>query len=263
LAEHHKRSYGTPLPGVDLSALKGKLIVVEGADGSGRTTQIEFLRDWLHDNGYPTVEVGIKRSALAGRELAMAMRGHTLSPITFSLFYATDFADTLQHQIVPALRADFIVLADRYIYTLMARDMARGVDYEWVRDMYSYAIVPDAIFYFKVPPSVLAERTLRRSAVLDYWESGMDIGRAGTWYQSFIRYQKTIRKIFHELHGSYAFQVIDASRKPFDVADEMRDKVTRLLEGKSLRAKKWPHGHKKIAKPPRQSKAAPGKRRRA
>jgi len=123
-----KRFYAKGLPDIDLSQLKGKLIVIEGAAGSGRSTQIAMLRDWLERLGFPTAEIGLKRSTLVGRELEEVKRGNILSPLTFSLFYATDFADQLENIIIPALRADFIVLADRYIYTLMARDIVRGVD---------------------------------------------------------------------------------------------------------------------------------------
>jgi dTMP kinase len=163
-----KRFYGQGLPNIDPSLLKGKLIVIEGADGSGRSTQISILRDWLERIGYPTVEIGLKRSMLVGRALEQAKQGNILSPLTFSLFYATDFADQLENIILPALRADFIVLADRYIYTLMARDIVRGVDTAWVKEVYGIALVPDAVFYLQVSPQELAERNFRKSGMLDY-----------------------------------------------------------------------------------------------
>jgi len=230
--EKSKRFYGTPIPNLLASSLHGRLIVVEGADGSGRSTQTALLRDWLEESGYATVEVGLKRSTLAGRELSMAMRGHTLSPLTFSLFYATDFADQLEHDIIPALRSDFIVLADRYIYTLMARDLVRGANLEWIRELYSIAIVPDMVFYLKVSPQMLAERALRKRTVLDYWESGMDIRRGGDWYESFIRYQRQIQKSFHDIHQAYHFHVIDGSRSPLQIAADIRRRVKILIEGK-------------------------------
>ena len=119
--------------------------------------------------------------------------------MTFSLFYATDFADQLENIIIPALRADFIVLADRYIYTLMARDIVRGVDPEWVKEMYSIALVPDAVFYLKVSPQELAERNFRKNGMLDYWESGMDIQRSEDMYDCFIRYQRQMQRLFHAM----------------------------------------------------------------
>lgn len=233
-----KHFYGTSMPNVQPSSLKGRLIVVEGADGSGRSTQTALLRDWLEESGYATVEVGLKRSTLAGRELAVAMKGHTLSPLTFSLFYATDFADQLEQDIIPALRSDFIVLADRYIYTLMARDIVRGADVEWIRNLYGIAIVPDLVFYLKVPPQQLAERALRKTSMLDYWESGMDIGRGGDWYESFIRYQRQIQKAFDDMHGQYGFHVVDGGRSPLQIAADLRRRVKAVIEDSSKKPAK-------------------------
>ena len=142
-----KRFYGKGIPGVNLEQLHGQLIVVEGADGSGRSTQIDLLRSWMERRGYPTVNVGLKRSMLVSRELEQAMRGNILGTRTLSLFYATDFADQLENRIIPALRSGFIVLADRYIYTLMSRAIVRGVEPAWIREVYSIALIPDAVFY--------------------------------------------------------------------------------------------------------------------
>jgi dTMP kinase len=224
-----KRFYGQGLPNVDLSRLHGKLIVIEGADGSGRSTQISILRDWLERLGYPTAEIGLKRSTLVGRELQEAKRGNILSPLTFSLFYATDFADQLENIIIPALRADFIVLADRYIYTLMARDIVRGVDPDWVREMYSIALVPDAVFYLKVSPQGLAERNFRKNGMLDYWESGMDIQRSGDMYDCFIRYQRQMQRLFHAMQKTYGFEIVNANRSPQEIVGEVSAKIARIL----------------------------------
>ena len=223
-----KRFYGKGLPNVDLALLKGKLIVIEGADGSGRSTQIALLRNWLEHLGYPTAEIGLKRSNLVGRELEKVKRGNILSPLTFSLFYATDFADQLENIIVPALQADFIVLADRYIYTLMARDIVRGVDPEWVKEMYSIALVPDAVFYLKVSPRDLAERNFRKNGMLDYWESGMDIQRSGDMYDCFIRYQRQMQKQFLAMQRIYGFEIINANRSPQPICQDLKAKIERL-----------------------------------
>src|SRR5262245_29613005 len=206
-----KRFYGNGLPNVNVSLLKGKLFVIEGADGSGRSTQIALLRDWLERLGYPTAEIGLKRSMLIGRELEEAKRGNTLSPLTFSLFYATDFADQLENIILPALQADFIVLADRYIYTLMARDIVRGVDPEWVKKMYSIALVPDMVFYLKVSPRGLAERNFRKNGMLDFWESGMDIQRSGNMFDCFTRYQRQMQKLLLAMQRINGFDIINAT----------------------------------------------------
>jgi dTMP kinase len=224
-----KRFYGKGLPDVELPLLKGKLIVIEGADGSGRSTQIALLRDWLERLGYPTVEIGLKRSTLVGRELEEVKRGNILSPLTFSLFYATDFADQLENIIIPALQADFIVLADRYIHTLMARDIVRGVDPEWVREMYSIALVPDAVFYLKVSPQELAQRNFRKNGMLDYWESGMDIQRSGDMFDCFIRYQRQMQKLFLAMQRIYSFEIIKGNRSPQPISRDLRARIEPLL----------------------------------
>src|SRR5665213_2285250 len=139
--------YGFGIPNVDCQRLGGKLIVVEGADGSGRSTQIARLVEWLEGSGHATVQVGLKRSTLVSEELDQAQQGNILSRTTLSLFYATDFADQLENIIWPGLGAGFMVLADRYIYTLMVRDMVRGMDAAWVKNLYGIALVPDAVFY--------------------------------------------------------------------------------------------------------------------
>jgi dTMP kinase len=230
--EKSKRFYGKGLPGVKLDQLKGELIVVEGADGSGRSTQIDFLRNWLERRGYPTVNVGLKRSMLVSRELEQAMRGNILGTRTLSLFYATDFADQLENRIIPALRSGFIVLSDRYIYTLMSRAIVRGVEPEWIRDVYGIALIPDAVFYLGVSPRMLVERNLRKHAVLDYWESGMDMHRTSNMYRSFIEYQRQIQKEFKAMQKLYGFETVDGNRSPRAIQHELRAKIELILNGK-------------------------------
>jgi dTMP kinase len=225
-----RRFYGRGLPGVDLALLRGKLIVIEGADGSGRTTHTAMLRDWMERIGYATEEVGLKRSTLVAAELDQAQQGNTLGPITQTLFYATDFADQLENKIMPALRSGFIVLADRYIYTMMARAMVRKLDAEWVREIYSIALVPDAVFYLDVPPKVLAERIFRKGQLLDYWESGMDIRRTGDMYTNFIKYQDQVRAEFRRMRAQYDFEVINGNRSPKVVHRELQGKIQDLLD---------------------------------
>lgn len=225
-----KRFYSTALPGCDVSELKGKLIVLEGADGSGRSTQIEQLRDWLENLGYGVVNVGLKRSTLVAEELEQAMQGNILSHTTRSLFYATDFADQLENSIIPALRAGFVVLADRYIYTLMARETVRGADRDWVKSLYSIALVPDAVFYLRVSPHQLVERNFKKNASLSYWESGMDIGLSRDMFASFIKYQRLIQAEFRRMQQEYGFEEINGNRSPRTVANELRTRVQRVLE---------------------------------
>jgi dTMP kinase len=227
-----KRFYGKGLPNVNLDSLTGQLIAVEGSDGSGRSTQINLLRDSLERRGYPTANVGLKRSSLVSRELESAMQGNILGTRTLSLFYATDFADQLENRILPALRAGFIVLADRYIYTLMARAIVRGMEPEWIQEVYSIALVPDAVFYIAVSPEVLVERTLRKDAVLDYWESGMDMDRSRNMYDSFIKYQKKIQKQFKQMQKVYGFQTVNGNRPPRAIQKELQAKIESILNGK-------------------------------
>ncbi len=237
-----KRFYGKGLPEVALDQLRGQLIVVEGADGSGRSTQIDMLRNWLERRGYPTVNVGLKRSMLVSRELEQAMRGNILGTRTLSLFYATDFADQLENLIIPALRSGFIVLADRYIYTLMARAIVRGVEPAWIRDVYSIALVPDAVFYLAVSPRILVERNLRKHAVLDYWESGMDMRRSSNMYVNFIEYQNQIQKEFKAMQQHYGFESINGDRSPRAIQKELRANIEVILNGKSGLIEKGSNG---------------------
>ncbi len=231
-----KNFFGCQLPGVDPSALKGKLIVLEGADGSGRSTQIEILRNWLERTGHACVTVGLKRSMLVGEELEKAKQGNIMGPITRSLFYATDFADQLENKIIPSLRAGFVVLADRYIYTLMARDIIRGADPDWIRNIYGIALVPDAVFYIQVPPKTLAERNLRKNHMLDYWESGMDIRRSGDMFESFIHYQTQVQRTFGWMHTIYGFKIINGNRLVKTIANELQAKIEGLLSPQTVLA---------------------------
>lgn len=225
--------YGTPLPGVDTSTLNGKLVVLEGGDGSGRSTQVSLIRDWLESSGYPTVEVGLKRSGLVGRALTEVMKGNILNPTTLFLYYATDFADQLENVIIPALRSDFVVLADRYIYTLIARDTVRGADPDWLRDLYSFALVPDAIFKLTVPPEVLAERSLHKNYSLDYWESGMDIRRNSDMYDGFIWYQTEVEKVFQAMEAEYGMTPVDGDRPTPIIFNDLKERMLLLLEDDS------------------------------
>ncbi len=224
-----KRCYQNPPPGVDLDALTGSLIVIEGPDSSGRSTQIDLLSRWLEQNGYAVAEVGLKRSTLVAPSLERAQEGNVLSPRTMSLFYASDFYDQLENRIVPALRAGYVVLADRYIFTLMARDLVRGADPEWLRSLYSMALVPDAVFHLVVSTTNLAQRILIARGSLDYWESGMDLGLSRDWYESFVRYQRRLRGAFRELSGAYPFESINGNRSINTIHRELRERVRAVL----------------------------------
>ena len=227
-----RRYYGYGIPGMDAGQLAGKLIVVEGADGSGRSTQIAMLVEWLEGCGHATVQVGLKRSTLVSEELTQAQQGNILSRTTLSLFYATDFADQLENIILPALKAGFIVLADRYIYTLMARDLVRGTDPVWLKNLYGIALEPDAVFYLNVPPEQLVQRNFAKNTALDYWESGVDLGLSRDMFDSFMKYQTAMQKTFRHLQSTYGFTIVDGMRSAEAINSELRKKISAVLAGK-------------------------------
>lgn len=225
-----KRVFGTSLPGIDLSRLDGALIVIEGPDSSGRSTQVGLLGQWLEQQGYSVAQVGLRRSQLVGPEIEAAKQGNVLSPRTTALFYATDFYDQLENRIVPALRAGSVVLADRYIFTLIARAAIRGVDHEWLEALYSKALVPDATYFLSVAASVLVERTFASRAELDYWESGMDIGLSRDWFESFLIYQRRMRSEYRRLQQRFGLEVVKAGGSIRTVQHELRARVGAVLD---------------------------------
>jgi dTMP kinase len=219
-----------PPPGVEISRLIGKLIVIEGPDASGRSTQIDLLSRWIAQAGCSVVQVGLKRSVLVGNELEKAKQGNVLSPRTMSLFYAADFYDQMENNIVPALYSGSIVIADRYIFTLMARDLVRGADPQWVESLYSRAIMPDAVYFLKVSPAQLALRTLKSRQRLDYWESGMDMSLSRDWFDCFDKYQRLINQVFESLQKKYKFDVIDSDRPIDAVRQDLNSRIGKLLK---------------------------------
>ncbi len=208
--------------------LPGRLIVIEGTDGVGRSTQLSLLRPWLESSGYAVVDTEMTRSVLAGPGLKQAKEGHTLGPVTLNLFYATDFVDRFENQIVPALRAGFVVLTDRYIYSLMARAIVRGADAHWIRSIYGLALKPDAIFYLKIGLDDLIPRVLQRGG-FDYWESGMDMRLGGDLYESFINYQTRLLTEYERMIQEFNFHVIDASIPVEHMADQLKEAILPLL----------------------------------
>jgi dTMP kinase len=207
--------------------LLGRLFVVEGTDGVGRSTQIALLKSWLESSGYAVVDTGLRRSPLVGKGIDAAKEGHTLGPLTLNLFYATDFADRLENLIFPALRAGFIVLTDRYIYSLIARAVVRGSNPTWIEEVYGLALVPDAVFYLKVDIAALVQRIIPRG--FDFWESGMDLHLGEDLYDSFIAYQSRILAQFDLMAQRYQFQVIDADRPIPQVYADLQKRITPLL----------------------------------
>ena len=229
-----KESYGVKLPGLNLDDLVGKLIVVEGTDGVGRSTQIRLLKEWLEQQGHAVLDTGLTRSGLVGKGIKRAKEGHTLGRITLTLFYATDFADRLENEIVPALRAGFVVLTDRYIYSLMARSIVRGLDPVWVRNIHRFALKPDATFYLRIGVDELIPRAVFARG-FDYWESGMDLYSTEDMYDSFRKYQIALLQQFEQLANEFDFDVIDARPEPRVIFEQLKAGIDRILAPSSGR----------------------------
>ena len=223
-----KRSFGIGLPYVDLDDLTGYLVVIEGTDGVGRSTHISLLKSWLQIKGFGVVETGWTRSNLVGKTIDLAKEGHGINVLTLNLLYATDFADRLEHEIIPALRSGFIVLADRYIYTAMARAAARYADVEWVRSLYGFAIEPDLVLYLKVELKSLVQRVIGASG-LNYWEAGMDQSPGCDPYESFCLYQSKVLREFNRLSRKFGFRNVDARRPVEKTQLSLRKHVAGLL----------------------------------
>ncbi|HET9714211.1 MAG TPA: hypothetical protein VFP64_20155 [Pyrinomonadaceae bacterium] len=204
---------------------------MEGTDGVGRSTHIALLRTWLESRGHAVLDTGMTRSVLAGRGLKEAKTGHTLGRLTMQLFYATDFIDRLENEMLPALRAGFVVLTDRYIYSAMARAEVRGIDSAWIRSIYSMAFVPDAVFYLRITsPQKLVERVVSSGRGFDYWESGMDLGLGEDFYDSFIAYQSKMLKVFDRMSEEYGFQVLNASRSVRSVGRDLQLAIAKVID---------------------------------
>src|SRR3954462_6742322 len=188
----------------------GKLFVVEGIDGSGKTTQLSLLAKWLTADGDRGFVTGWNSSALVKAATKMGKKKTALTPMTFSLLHATDFADRLLYKIIPPLKAGMIVLADRYAYTAYARDTTRGVDRQWVRELYSFAVKPDLALYFRVPIDVSVERLMARRVKLKFYESGMDLGWSSNPIESFRTSQGKVLDEYDQLVQEFGMEVVDA-----------------------------------------------------
>lgn len=221
--------YGAGFPYLKIEDCPGKLIVLEGSDGVGRSTQTQLLRRWLEDEGFAVSDTGLRRSDMTQQGLEEAKKGHTLSRITMSLFYATDFADRLENQIIPALQAGFVVLSDRYFYSIMARDVVRGADPDWARKLYGFALKPDLVLYLKADVSDLVTRLIHGRG-LNYWEAGMDLHPSDNLFDSFLNYQLKLTGLFEQFAQEYDFVTIDAGRPVKDVFEDLQEKIRSLLE---------------------------------
>lgn len=230
--------YRTPLPGVDISELQGKLIVIEGPDAVGRSTQVQRLRPWLEELGHAVLDTGMARSALAGKGIRRAKEGNILGPVTMTLYYLTDFADRLENEIIPALRAGFVVLTDRYIFSIMARAIARGEPRAWIERTTGFALVPHLVLYLRAEVNDLITRVVVGRGAFDYWESGLDLGFGRDMYESFVRYQTRLIRVFDGLSEPYGFTVVDARRPAEEVFETLRNEISAMFTPPPVSQKK-------------------------
>ena len=221
--------YGAGFPYLDVKKLPGKLIVLEGTDGVGRSTQVELLRKWLEKNGNAVSDTGLRRSPLTQPGLDEARKGNTLTPLTISLFYATDFADRLENQIIPALKAGFYVLSDRYFYSIIARDIVRGIDPKWARHLYGFALIPDVVFYLKAEVETLVTRIVHGRG-FEFWEAGMDISKADNLYDSFVEYQTCMVDQFDQMAKEYKFHIVNANKSVKEINNDIKEQLQKILE---------------------------------
>ncbi len=224
------------MPGLyEPSPYPGKLIVVEGIDGSGKSTQAQLLKKWLSSSNVPVFFTDWNSSPLVKKATKMGKKKNLLTPTTFSLLHATDFADRFTYQILPPLKAGMVVIADRYAFTAFARDTARGVDPQWVREVYSFAVRPDVTFYFKVPLQVSLDRITNARKKIKYYEAGMDLGLSSDTDESFYLFQGRVLEEYDRMSDEFAFHVMDATL-PIDVQQrQMRRTVETDLTDYFLR----------------------------
>ncbi len=203
--------------------------MIEGPDGSGRSTQIQSITSKLESDGHAVVNTGLKRSELIGRGILEAKQRLPLGKKTLTLFYAADFVEQLEHKIIPALQAGYVVLADRYIYTLIARSIVRGLSSRWSHDLYGFAPIADLVFYLDVEPDELFHRVFQKYGVLDYYESGADLGLSPDLYDSFIAYQTRMAKEFSQMAKQYSMIRVDGNKSIAEVNVGLQEKIDSFL----------------------------------
>jgi dTMP kinase len=221
--------YGRGLTSLQESRIRGRLIVIEGPDASGRSTQVTRITSKLEADGHAVLNTGLRRSELISPGILEAKRNLVLGKRTISLFYAADFADQLENKIIPALRSGFIVLADRYIYTLMARDVVRGISKRWSYNLFGFAIKPDLVFYVDVDPKELVHRVFQKNASLDYYESGADLGLSDNMFESFLIYQSMVAREFRKMQKKYGLVFINGNRSIEEINAELQEKIDNFL----------------------------------
>ena len=208
--------------------IKGKLIAIEGTDGTGRSTQVALLKNWLEVRGYAVLETGWARSNLMQRSIELAKSGNIMDRMTFTLLYATDFADRFENQIIPALKSGHIVLTDRYIYTAFVRDAVRELDQQWIRSVFSFAIIPHLVIYLKINVENLLPRVIETGG-MNYWEAGMDLHMGQDLFDSFANYQSVLIKEYDKLAKEYNFEIVEAEKSVEEIHDKIKEKVKDVL----------------------------------
>jgi dTMP kinase len=210
--------------------INGSFIVIEGPDASGRSTQIQKITEKLEADGHAVVNAGLKRSDLISQGIIEAKRNFQVGRRTMALYYAADFADQLENKIVPALKAGFIVISDRYIYTLIARSSVRGINKNWLHQLHGFAIKPDLIFYLNVDPFNLIHRVFKKNKSLDYYESGSDLGLSADIFDSFIKYQLLLKKEFTMMQKKYGLIDVDGNKSIEDIYHNIQTKISGYLD---------------------------------
>jgi dTMP kinase len=223
------------LPAVSREELSGHLIVIEGSDGSGRSTQIALLTEWLESQGFAVQTMGLRRSYLIARDIDALLAQNTVTRYTLALLYATDLYDQLENRIIPALRSGMVVLADRYYYTLIARAAVRGIDREYIHGIYDLALKPDITFFLNVKPEVAFAREFRKAPAISYWEAGRDMNISNDLYESFIRYQTMVRKEFLYLAKRHNFFTLNGESTIRTVNADLRRQIAGYLGIRSIR----------------------------
>ena len=224
-----KYFFGEPLVAFDPHEITGTLIVIEGMDGSGRSTQISLLQEWLESEGFAVQTSGLRRSTLVGRDIDELLAKNAVTRLTLALMYCTDFFDQLEHRIVPALKSGNIVLADRYIFTLIARSVVRGINRDYLSGLYAMALRPHLTFWLNVRPETAFGREFRKAQAISYWEAGRDMSLSHDLYWSFIRYQTMIKREFEAFSKRHDFLELDGEANVSTVNKLLRQRIAEQL----------------------------------
>jgi dTMP kinase len=221
--------FAEPLVGFDPSEIHGTLIVIEGMDGSGRSTQISLLQEWLESEGFSVQTSGLRRSNLVGRDIDELLAKNAVTRLTLALMYCTDFFDQLEHRIVPALKSGAVVLADRYIFTLIARSVVRGINRDYLSGLYAMALRPNLTFWLNVRPETAFGREFRKAQAISYWEAGRDMSLSHDLYWSFVRYQTMIKREFEAVAKRHNFIELDGEASVPTVNKLLRQRIAEQL----------------------------------